>query len=217
MQCSSPYLLWKTPVWHLKVVAARRWGLGRVAIPVSMDWFPLYFMGKSMVSCRFSLEKIHWLLILTSLDRLFTLEASCGVVTVARCQRNDMEYNSYYRLSRNGVPKADFFHVSRMYNHQIDSISLFTSAQESPPPVNYTSNNHFNELTNPITREIWRFADKPIYWSYTVYTVVFCSSQYIVSNRTISYIYIYIYVYWWDNFDGEMPPKRHPKRHVLLV
>ena len=147
MQCSSPYLLWKTPVWHLKVVAARRWGLGRVAIPVSMDWFPLYFMGKSMVSCRFSLEKIHWLLILTSLDRLFTLEASCGVVTVARCQRNDMEYNSYYRLSRNGVPKADFFHVSRMYNHQIDSISLFTSAQESPPPVNYTSNNHFNELT----------------------------------------------------------------------
>ena len=196
MQCSSPYLLWKTPVWHLKVVAARRWGLGRVAIPVSMDWFPLYFMGKSMVSCRFSLEQIHWLLILTSLDRLFTLEASCGVVTVARCQRNDMEYNSCYRLSRNGVPKADFFHVSRMYNHQIDSISLFTSAQESPPPVNYTSNNHFNELTNPITGEIWRYPicrQAHLLELYSLYSGILFQPVYLFPIERL-YIYIYICV-----------------------
>ena len=128
---------------------------------------------------RFSLDQIHWLLILTSLHRLFTLEASCGVITVARCQRNDMEYNWYYRLSRNGVPKADFFHVSRMYNHQIDSISLFTSAQESPPRANYISNSHFNEPTNPITREIWRYPicrQAHLLELYSLYSV-FCSSQ----------------------------------------
>ena len=155
---------------------------------------PLYFMGKSMVSCRFSLEQIHWLLILTSLDRLFTLEASCGVVTLARCQRNDMEYNSCYRLSRNGVPKADFFHVSRMYNHQIDSISLFTSAQESPPPVNYTSNNHFNELTNPITGEIWRYPicrQAHLLELYSLYSGILFQPVYLFP---IERLYIYICV-----------------------